>query len=301
MTAVMGTDAGPTFVVTEPGVYDIPEDAYHRDPVPGGSLSSTGARRLLPPSCPALFRYEQLHGRPDKRTFDFGHAAHAKVLGVGAPVVIVQATAKDGTKSDAANYNTKSAQEHRDEIRAEGSTPLLASEVEQVDGMAAALLAHRDASDLFDPAGGKPEQSLFCRDETSGVMLRARLDWLPEPKGGRVLIGDYKTTVSADPRSIAKSVATYGYHQQHAFYVDIVRALGIAEDVAFAFAFQMKTAPYLVTVVEIDADAVEAGRRRNQRAIEVYAECVATDMWPSFTDEIPIISLPPWALNEETS
>ena len=30
--------------ITEPGVYDIPATAYHRDPVVGGSLSSTGAR-----------------------------------------------------------------------------------------------------------------------------------------------------------------------------------------------------------------------------------------------------------------
>ena len=32
------------------GVYDIPEDLYHRDPVPGGSLSCSGAKKLLPPS-----------------------------------------------------------------------------------------------------------------------------------------------------------------------------------------------------------------------------------------------------------
>jgi len=35
------------YEVTEPGVYDIPEDAYHRDPVKGGSLSYSGAKKLL--------------------------------------------------------------------------------------------------------------------------------------------------------------------------------------------------------------------------------------------------------------
>ena len=43
-------------VVDEPGVYDgLDEAAYHADPVPGGSLSASGAKLLLPPSCPALY------------------------------------------------------------------------------------------------------------------------------------------------------------------------------------------------------------------------------------------------------
>ena len=40
----------------ELGVYDLPAAAYHRDPVEGGSLSASGAKKLMPPSCPALFK-----------------------------------------------------------------------------------------------------------------------------------------------------------------------------------------------------------------------------------------------------
>ena len=43
-------------VITEPGVYDVPFDEYLRDPVPGGSLSTSGARLLLD-TCPAIFDY----------------------------------------------------------------------------------------------------------------------------------------------------------------------------------------------------------------------------------------------------
>jgi hypothetical protein len=52
--------SGPA-LITEPGVYDIAEDHYHADPVPGGSLSNSGAKKLLPPSCPAKFAYEREH------------------------------------------------------------------------------------------------------------------------------------------------------------------------------------------------------------------------------------------------
>jgi hypothetical protein len=276
----------PALALTGTGVYDIPEDVYHSDPVLGGSLTSSGARKILPPGCPALFRYEQLHGRPEKRAFDIGHAAHKLVLGVGAPLVVIEAD----------DWRTKAAKEQRDAAYAAGQVPLLTADHEQVVAMAEALRQHPVASALFDPDHGKPEQSLFWEDATHGVTRRARLDWLPDASGGRLIVPDYKTCVSAEPRSLAKSVANYGYHQQAEWYLAAVRALGLAdEDAAFVFVAQEKTPPYLVTVFELDVDALRIGRERNRLALEVYAECRASDTWPSYTSDVELISLPAWA------
>jgi hypothetical protein len=277
----------------EYGVYTgYPEAEYHRHP----ALSASGAKKLLPPSCPAIFKWERDNGQPSKRAFDFGHAAHAKVLGVGAEVVVVQKTAKDGTGSDADDYRTKSAQEHAEAIRAEGKVPLLAHEVAQVDAMAAALRQHPFASALFDPArGGEPEQSAFWHDATHAVDRRCRFDWLPATDGGRLIIPDYKSAASAQPRVFARAAAAFSYHQQDAWYRDTALALGLAEDVVFVFVVQEKTAPYVVTVCELDAEAVYAGRRRNDLALEVFAECTATGVWPGYSDEVELISLPDWA------
>ena len=72
----MTATAAERIELTEPGQYGgVTPEVYHADPVFGGSLSSSGARALLPPSCPALFRHKQLHGEPPKAEFDFGHAA----------------------------------------------------------------------------------------------------------------------------------------------------------------------------------------------------------------------------------
>src|SRR2546421_646443 len=78
--------------ITEPGLYeDLSVETYHADPVPVGSLSSSGARKLLPPGCPALFAYEREHPPEPTATFDLGHAAHKMVLGVGPEVVKIDA------------------------------------------------------------------------------------------------------------------------------------------------------------------------------------------------------------------
>ncbi len=268
-------------------VSGMPDEAYHRDPVPGGSLSSTGARKLLPPSCPARFAYEREHPPASSDAFDFGKAAHQLVLGDGPEI----------TALDFPDWRTKEARELRDDLRAAGRVPLLRADYDHVVAMAAALRGHPMAAALFAPGSGVPEQSLFWVDEPTGVWRRARVDWLPHPREGRLIVPDYKTCQSALPRKLARSVHEYGYHQQAAWYLDGIRALGVADDAAFVFVCQEKTPPYLVTVVELDSEALAAGARLNRRALETYAACTRTGIWPGYTDDVELISLPPYALS----
>lgn len=275
--------------VTIPGVYDIPADRYHQHP----ALSSSGARRLLPPGNPALFRWEQDNPPETTKTFDFGHAAHQEVLGAGPELAVV----------DAADWRTKAAKEARDAAHAAGQVPLLPEAYEQVRAMADALRAHPLASILFAPGSGRPEQSLFWADRQSGVDRRARLDWLPHATAGRMLLPDYKTSLTVDEDELRRTIHRYGYHQQAAWYLDAVTALGLADVARFLFVFQLKTPPYLVRVVEPDELALRIGRDLNRQAIDLYAKCVATGQWPGF-DDVTLIGLPGWVENaylQETS
>jgi hypothetical protein len=286
MTATLDT---ASVAITEPGVYDLPADVYHADPVPahlGGSLSSSGAKLLLPPSCPAIFDWQRRNGEKHTDAFDFGHAAHAAVLGAGAETVVV----------DADSWRGKAAQDAKAKAYAEGKTPLLAKDAAVVDAMAVQLRAHPIAAALLDPNRGAPERSLFARDPDTGVWLRGMFDWLPNPdRPGRYILPDYKTTAgNGDPSGFTRSMADYRYHGQAAWYTDLVRALGIADDPAFVFIVQSKTAPYLVSVIEPDTEALDVGRAENRAAIDLYAQCTADNHWPAWGDSILPASLPPW-------
>lgn len=273
-------------VVRRPGVYDLPEEQYHADPVPGGSLSSTGARRIL--DCPARY-----HAAPQEtsRALELGTAAHKVVLGVGPELEPI----------DYADWRTKAAKQAVAEARERGAIPLKRGEYEHLMGMAEALKRHPVAGPIFTEQAGKPEQSLFWQDPDTRVVCRARLDHLPHPvKGQRLIVADYKSTASAAPQKIARSVAEYGYHIQDAWYRDGVRALapqlGVdPDDVAFVFVFQERTPPYLVTVVELDAMAVKAGAVLAEKARRVYAECRRTGRWPGYHDhDVLTVALPAW-------
>lgn len=291
MTTV--AQAGPTSPaagpgITEPGIYDLTNEEYHAD---RGSLSSSGARMLLPPSCPALFRHAQDTPQEPKKTFELGTAAHKLVLGEGPDLV----------KVDADKWTTNAVKAEVAAIRDEGGIPLKPAEYEQVHSMADALRRHPIAAALFDPARGKPEQSLFWRDRPTGVMRRARFDWLPDARSGRLIIPDYKTCRSAEPAALARAVQEFGYHQQDDWYRAAARALELADETAaFVFVCQEKTAPYVVTVVEMDAEARRIGAARNRRALEVFAECTESGAWPGYSDGVAYLSLPTWAAIRDT-
>lgn len=277
-----------THAITEPCVVaDMPEDVYHADPVPGGSLSSGGARTLLEPGGPAKFH----HWRGTQRnstTFDLGKAAHTLALGDGAIVELVEAP----------DWRTKAAQQARDAAYATGTIPILTKDYPRVVAMVDALKAHPVAGALLH-AEGPVEQSLFWQDETTGAWCRARHDKAVRDRNGRLVIVDLKTCENAHDTAAAKSIGTYGYHQQDDWYRRPARALGLEDDPGFLFVFVEKQPPHLVNVVQLDDDALEVARRRNDAALRIYADCTRTGAWPGYGHEITQIGLPPYYPTQE--
>lgn len=286
----------PLVRVIEPGVYELDEESYFADPVPGGSLSASGAKLLLPPSCPAKFAYARTHPAAPKRHFDLGHAAHALVLGVGKPLVKVTGSGKN--PNDWVTNDTKAEVKA---VRDAGGVPLRPADYDTVHAMAKALGDNTDACRLFEH--GQPEQSLVARVLSAFdgpyVWGRGRLDWLPDtPVSGRMIVADFKTTDKtngASPTVFAKTAADLGYYRQKAWYLRLLAALGISNDAAFVFVVQETEPPYLVSIIELDQEALLIGDAEMSQALDIYAECTATGRWPGYTDdEVAIVSLPRW-------
>lgn len=275
--------------VEQPGVYDLAEGDYFGDPVEGGSLSASGAKLLLPPSCPAKFKYQQEHPPTPKREFDLGHAAHKLVLGAGAELELVEHD----------SYRTKAAQQKRDDAHLAGKIPVLTHEMAQAQGMAGAIRSHPEASALFHADYGKPEQSLFWRDDPTGIWRRSRLDWLPTAEPGRrLIVPDLKTCVSAHPDSVAKALHNHGYHIQAAFYLDGIKACGLDDNPAFVLVFVEVAPPHVITIWQPDQQAEQVGRKLTRQAINTYIECKESGRWPGYTEGINWVSLPAWVARQ---
>lgn len=268
------------------GVHELSDEEYFTGPLAKASLSSSGARDLL--VCPAKFRWKQQHPEPPKRTFDVGHAAHQLVLGAGPELVEFA-----GTGANPEAWQKKDDIAHVAELRAEGKVPLKPSDYAMVHEMAAALQRHPYAPKLF--SRGRPEQTLVWVDDATGVLCRAKCDWL-RPDG----IVDYKTARTAAPDALPKVVHDHGYAIQAAFYLRGFRKLHPGTDPWFAFSGQEKDPPYLVQPFQLTERALRWGDRRVAEALATYAKCLENDDWPGYpANEIPEIDLPAWVRTEE--
>jgi hypothetical protein len=263
-------------------IADLSDDEYHAD---RSSLSFSGAKLLLPPSCPAKFREHMDNPPKPKPAYTFGHAAHRLVLGKGAEIVEV----------DAPDWRGRAAQEIR-ATACNGIAPMLTHELEKARAMAKAVLEHETAGPFF--AQGDAEMSLYAEDPATGIMLRGRTDWLTTIDG-QLWIVDFKTSDTADPVEFGRKGAKFMYHSQHAWYEDLVRMVGLHPIPRFVDIVCEKNPPHVVTVVQYDDEAVAKGRELNRRAINLYAECVRTNTWPDYGPGIHPISLPMWAFDDD--
>lgn len=258
--------AAEPFVVTEPGlVYDLSDEVYHGDPVPGGSLSSTFAR-LLTEHVPAKAKARRENRRPTK-SMNLGKAAHAHALGAGPELIVWQHKG-----------NTKAGREERAALApllaTEAAVAVTESERDQILGMAVALRTHPEVAKIIGASA--PEVSGFAIID--GAWIRIRVDLL-----GPAHAYDYKTCEDASRGGFQKSMASYGYHQQADLYERVLRAIGHpAGKRPMRFICQETEAPYLVQIHTVDDEARSVAEELNGRAIRIFAECQSSGEWPGY-------------------
>lgn len=261
--------------------YDMPEAMYHQH----SALSSTGARRIL--ESPARFNYWRNHQQPGKQSYDVGTAVHTKVLGVGAGTIAYpdeHITASGAVSTKAATVAWA------EEQRAHGLTPIAPAQARRIDGMAEAVLGHPTARALFEQDGGHSEASVFATDSNTGVQMRARFDYL-----GPTAV-DLKTTAkTASADGFTRTVAAYGYDIQEQWYLHTHEQAG-HDRPPFVFVVVESEAPHLVGIHELDIEWQQMGAAKVKRALETYAECMATETWPGYDPSIQLISPPTWAV-----
>ena len=266
-----------TVIVTGPGVYrDLPEGRYHADdaltPELGRSLSQSGAKTLM--SSPARFAWERDHGRPPKDAYDVGTLAHALILRRSDPRLTV---------IDAYDWRTKAAQTAKAAAYDAGRVPVHRGDLLAASRIARSVRQHPLASAILTE--GEAEVSYYWRDPGTGVTCRARVDWLVP---GKALV-DVKTVGrvgGSEPAAFGRQCATLDYPLQAAHYIDGWERL------PFIHLVVETEPPHFVLVGQLFDDAIDAGRSRMRRALEVYAERESAGDWPQFDHPHTIADIP---------
>ena len=268
----------------QPGQHSMTSEAYHADPCLIPSLNSGVAKHLI--------RRSPLHGwhahprlgggdHTASAVMDAGSVLHRLLLGAGDEFQAVEAS----------DWRTKAAKEQRDEIRAEGRTPILAGDLDRLHHAATRarlqMFGHEDCEDFFAP--GASEAVLIAQD--GPAWLRCMVDRLPADPGA--CFYDIKTTArSAAPAEFQRAMITE-HAFQAAFYLRIGRLLG-RRPPAFLFVVVEQEAPYGVSVMAAAPSLMEIASREVDRAVALWTRCQTAGEWPSYQQRTAYVDAPAW-------
>jgi hypothetical protein len=281
------SDRGPLFPPS--GLLSVDAQTYHADQVADvPTLSASLACVLIAKSPAHAFiqhpRLNSAYVAPEpKKAWDVGTVAHSLLLEGYGNVHVVEGFD---------DWRMKAAKEEAAASRAQGKIPLLRHEWDEVSAM---VDAAREQLAGFDPApltDGVAERTLTWSE--GGVACRSRLDWL---RDDCTLIEDVKTTArSADPWFFSrKTVYEFGYDLRAAMYLRGIKAV-TGVDARWRWLVVETKPPYAVSVVEPGADVLAVGNAKLDRALEMWADCLATGLWPAYGREVHVAEAPSWEL-----
>jgi len=253
-------------VVTEATLLpNVDEADYHAGRVrtPGPQVSQSGLKMLRPPSTPREFQHYLLHGLKPSRALDRGTCAHTIALGRGQD--FVRHPDELLTTNGAMNVRNES-KAWITEAKAKGQIVLKGEDHDAVFGMAAEILAHPRAGELFTDPHGLPEVSAFF-PAAEGLWMRARFDLLRDD------LVDLKTSVRPHPDAWRSQAWDLGYPVQDAAYRRAyAEATGSPDPGPLTFVVVGAKPPHLVGVYQLDPEMERFGREQLDAALTLYAE-----------------------------
>ncbi len=228
---------------------------------------------------PALILGQKIHSALEnmERFFD---------CAVVEPVFIGKT--KDGKDSaQSAEAKAKRAAWRAD--RGPNDIVLTQEELDMIKGIISSIQDHRLCRNLLSK--GIKETSLWVKDPETGLTLKCRPDFIHEAG----FLVDYKSTRDASRRSFQSDIFSEFksfYILNAAHYVHCLKLAGVGRrDEATLIALE-KEPPYALNVFPLDAGQLDHGERWRASLTRKYAECLATNTWPRYSDEYPENAVP---------
>ncbi|MBR2207789.1 MAG: PD-(D/E)XK nuclease-like domain-containing protein [Synergistaceae bacterium] len=272
--------------INKVGIYrDISSSEYHSGPGLGSSQLGELARSPL--------HYITSVNSPHKETpaTKLGTATHCAILEPERfDIEYIEAPCID--------RRTKDGKAIWSEIEQSGKIILSSDEYSRVTEMANAIRSHDLASKLLQ--GGVCEQSVYWNQKVSSldmpeILCKARPDYIKPLKKGYIIV-DIKTTQDAHISEFQrKAYYKWRYYLQAAHYVRGFEAVTGEKVTAFMYVVIESEAPYAISIFKAGDDYLKVGEDKIQELYELYASCMVSNNWPSYSDEIQELRLPKWA------
>jgi hypothetical protein len=140
--------------------------------------------------------------------------------------------------------------------------------------------------------GGLTEVSMIWQDQITGVWLKSRPDVIPDNGAD---FGDLKTFAPKSQniaRAVHQTITDRGYALQMAMAIMGAEAVFGTTAKECLLVMAQSTAPYTVTPVRLDEEALYWARVQVRHGIDTFARCLESGHWPMPVEGILTYSLP---------
>jgi len=258
---------------------NINNEDYHADP----ALGSSRARQLLG-SCPLKVKHSMKFPTPSTPALLNGSLVHTATLEPERVDI------EFGCKPAEIDGNSPRTNAYKEAFeRMEHAEPnkrwLPPADYNMCMEVAASAREHPLLLDMLYHPASKIEHTGFF--DIEGTPCKVRPDLY---NSDTKMVLDLKTTVDASEKEFSYSVRKYGYLFQAAFYMTALRQMG-ERPKQFVFLVVEKSAPYATACYTIANNDIEKEVPRVLEAIKIYGECLRTDVWPGYSDDIKTLNL----------
>lgn len=143
-------------------------------------------------------------------------------------------------------------------------------------------------------APGRNELSVVTVDNVTGAPIKCRFDRI----GDSNFALDIKKCRDARGDKFSRSITDYGYYMQIAFYSHVWFCETGEKLKEFPLIAIEEEAPHGVICHDLDEIALELGRVHFREALNTYARCLESGVWPGYQEESEFTSVTSWAANE---
>jgi hypothetical protein len=265
----------------KPGIYNLSPEAYHQGP----GISRSGLMEFK--RSPYHYWYKYIN--PD---YTSEPATPAQILGNALHTYVLEPDEFDKRYFVIPEFNkvTKEGKERWQKIKSElgKKETLSVHQYQTLQHMAASLKKNKLAIQLLENA--QMEQSLYWTDPDTGILCKGRPDILHSN-----LVCDLKTAQDGSPRSFQYAAFDYGYYIQAAMIQEALKHLKQKIIKDFLFLVIEKTAPYVISIYQLDQASLDKGYQEFKTLLSRYQQCLETNDWPAYA--IQEISLPRYAFS----
>ncbi len=298
---------GPDEKITEPGFWQISMDRHHGQPCDGPSVTSGVLRKmeLMTPADVWAFHLLNPDRWPsqDRPALRLGRAMAAYVEGgveavQAAFLLLPDDKPRRPTDAQIAAYNAGRASdagrisvEFWRMVEQDPRDPITAEDFATITDMGKVLAADPAAAAVMS---GEPEITMAWQDEQTGLWVLSR----PDTVSFDGALSDYKKiNTQGRPfshRVVDNRITEHGYDMQMALAAEAFERLTGEWPSSVGIVAQWDQPPHHVILREIVEEDLRLAQFRNRRALNRFAECLASGHWPGPGEDTAAYQRPEW-------